>query len=85
MDIVFSKKFYRNHTKLDLKIKQRFINRLKLFRKNRYHPILNNHKLQGGWINHNSINITSDIRAIYIKEGGIIIFKTIGTHSDLYQ
>jgi mRNA interferase YafQ len=73
------------YQKLDQDLKNKISNRLKLFERNPFTPILKNHKLRGNWKNHSSINITADIRAIYTKEKDVITFKIIGTHDDLYN
>lgn len=85
MKIVFHKVFHKKYKKLPKKIQAAFSNRLKIFQVNAYDPILNNHKLHGEYDSFRSINVTSDIRAIYKAIGDIIEFYTIGSHSDLYE
>jgi len=48
------------------------------------HPLLNNHDVSKVYTGCRSINITGDYRAIFQDEGEIVIFITIGTHSELY-
>lgn len=55
-----------------------------------YHPILRNHPLRGNYRGYNSINITGDWRALFSIDCDYannirIIFKLIGTHSQLYE
>jgi addiction module RelE/StbE family toxin len=69
------------------KIKLVFKNKLKIFIKNQYNPILNNHSLSGKLKKYRTINISGDWRAIFqeIKEEDSIYFVAIGTHSQLYS
>lgn len=86
MIIGSTKKFNKQLVKFPIEIERKFIERLMIFKDNPYHPILKNHNLKGKFSNCKSINITSDIRAIYKEEGAdLVIFIEIGTHSELYQ
>jgi addiction module RelE/StbE family toxin len=86
MDIKFSKKFTKQYDKLSLQLKDRFDERLEIFKKNKYQTILNNHKLHGEYAGYRSINITANIRAIYRElEKDHVSFVTIGTHTELYK
>ena len=49
-----------------------------------FDPILNNHALKGKYLGYRSINITGDLRVLYKKEGNMMIFTVIDTHSNLY-
>ena len=51
---------------------------------NEFHPILNNHALSGEYEGYRSINITGDLRVLYRREGEVVIFVTIDSHSNLY-
>ena len=67
-------------------VKDKFEERVRLFRKDMFKPILNNHSLQGEWIGCRSINITGDFRAVYEELGNNHFeFIAIGTHSELYS
>ena len=85
MQIDYSLNFKKRIRKLPKSIVEKFYIRLKLFEKDRFNPILNNHKLHGEYEGSNSINITGDFRAIfkYINEN-YILFSDIGTHPELY-
>jgi len=85
MIVTSSKKFNNQLSKVPENIQFKFFERLEMFKQNKYHPLLNNHKLHGEWFNHNSINITSDVRTIYKQNFETITFVAIGSHSDLYQ
>lgn len=75
--------------KQNVKIRNSFLNSIKLFAKNHYDPQLNNHDLKREWIGHRSIDITTDWRAIYeeVDEGDEIIayFVALGMHNQLYR
>lgn len=88
--IDYSKKFLKQLKKTPLGIKSSFRNRLKLYLKDPFHPLLNNHKLTGKFSGSRSINITGDWRAIfaeYIHKNGekVVIFEVLGTHNQLYK
>lgn len=86
MKIKYSREFKRQYTKAPKKIKQAFKNKRNLFLKNPHNPILNNHKLKGRLKGYRSINITGDWRTIYSQpKKDIVIFKALGTHSQLYK
>ncbi len=85
MEYVTSKKFDKNFSKLSKKIKAQAINQFEKFIVDPTEESLNNHKLHGRWSKYRSINITGNIRAIYIKDGDIARFIDIGSHSELYS
>ena len=82
--------YHRNFKKMFKKhpawIKDKFEERIKLFRKDMFEPILNNHSLKDEWLGCKSINITGDVRAIFEDLGDYHFeFVAIGTHSELYS
>ena len=86
----YSRVFAKQLKKAPLKIKEAFRKRREIFFENPFNPQLNNHQLTGDYKEHRSINITGDWRAIFTqnldKEGNkTILFKLIGTHSQLYR
>lgn len=85
MQIDYSSNFKKRIRKLPKSIVEKFYIRLTLFEKDRFNPILNNHKLHGEYEGSSSINVTGDFRAIfkYINEN-YILFSDIGTHPELY-
>ena len=84
MKINFHKDFTKSFKRLPLKTKKKFQDRLVLFEKDEFDPVLNNHALKGVYSGYRSINITGDIRVIYKKGSGVVIFVAIGSHSNLY-
>lgn len=85
MTIVLHRRFEKQYSKLPKKVKERARARLTLFSEDEFHPTLNNHPLQGRYSGHRSINITGDLRALYmVTSTGVRLFLTIGTHSHLY-
>lgn len=87
--IDYSKVFDKQLRRTPLKIKIAFRNRLELFLKQPFHPLLNNHSLSGKLSGYRSINVTGDWRAIYSiadkEETKVTVFEMIGTHSQLYK
>lgn len=84
MIINFHKDFAKGFRKLPSKIRKRFQERLIIFEKDEFSPVLNNHALKGTYQGYRSINVSGDIRAIYKKSAQDVIFVIIGSHSSLY-
>lgn len=78
------KKFEKRYTKLPPNIKEQFKIRRDLFLKDPFHPLLNNHSVEKVFPGSRSINITGDYRAVFTQTDDLVMFTTIGTHSELY-
>tara|TARA_Y100000310_G_scaffold212851_1_gene213729 strand:+ start:442 stop:705 length:264 start_codon:yes stop_codon:yes gene_type:complete len=86
MTIEFKRGFQKRYKKISLNIRHQFEDRLRLFSKELYHPMLNNHPLIGDRSGQWSINVTGDWRAIYVFRGrNTVVFIDIDTHSNLYK
>ena len=86
MKVFFHRSFEKAYKKLPERIQTQFKKRLALFCQNPFDPILNNHNLEGKFKECRSINVSGDIRALYVPlEGETAAFLLIGTHSDLYS
>lgn len=83
MIIVYHIDFKKSYKKLPPKVKEKLEDRLRLFAKDEFDPILNNHSLKGKWLGYRSINITGDLRAIFKRGTGEVIFSAIDSHSNL--
>jgi addiction module RelE/StbE family toxin len=85
MIIDFLPKFKKQYQKLPIKLQEQFDNRLQLFLDDPTAPQLRIHPLKGNYAGYWSMNVSGDLRALYVKEAEqIIIFALIGTHSNLY-
>lgn len=89
MKVKFSPEFYQIYKKkIDVRIRNRFNDQIKIFRNNPLDTELHNHTLKDEWEGYRSINITNDYRAIYheIVEGEepVAYFITLRTHKELY-
>lgn len=84
MNISSNKDFEKDYKKLPKNIQERFKERIQLFQKDQFDPILNNHSLRGQYQGYRSINVTGDLRAIFKRNGNEVIFVAIGSHSNLY-
>jgi len=83
--IDFTKNFSKQFKVLRPKQKDRFYDRLDLFKKNPHDKTLRDHALKGKYKGYRSIDIEGDLRALYYVDGDtIVIFGFIGTHSQLY-
>ena len=86
MKVGFHPNFKKRFKKLRKAEQARCDERINLFIREQFHPLLNNHALGGEYSGCRSINITGYYRAVFEEyEGGkTIYFITIGTHSQLY-
>lgn len=86
MKIGFHRNFKKRYKKLRKAEQMRCNERLILFIQNQFHPLLNNHALNGEYKNYRSINIGGDLRALYqpISQNSAF-FINLGTHQELYQ
>ena len=70
--------------KLAPETRKRLIERIELFSDNPLNPILRNHALKGKYKEYRSIDVSGDIRALYLQKEHEAIFDAVGTHSQLY-
>lgn len=86
MRIRFHRNFEKQYRKLRGGGKKRVKERLFLFFKDEFDPLLNNHPLRGKYKGYRSINVTGDLRVIYRHiSDDIRLFVAINTHSNLYR
>lgn len=85
MKISYSKNFIKQAKKLDPKLRRKLQLRIQRFIQNPLSPELRNHQLKGKFKDYRSIDITGDIRALYLQRGEEAIFDAVGTHSQLYD
>lgn len=86
MQIGYSEKFLKQQEKAPEPVRVLFKERLRIFLRNKFDIILNNHQLKGKMKEFRSINVGGDWRALFVELGnGDVIFKAIGTHSQLYK
>lgn len=85
MTISFHKSFTKSFKKTNIKAQKKFQERLVIFEKDEFNPILNNHALIGKYKGLRSINVTGDLRAIFKREENEAIFVAIDSHSNLYK
>lgn len=84
MTISYSKNFIKQSKKLNQEIRKKLLERISLFSENPLHPLLRNHPLKGKYKNYRSIDITGDVRALYLQKENEAVFDAVGTHSQLY-
>ncbi|HEX7368073.1 MAG TPA: type II toxin-antitoxin system RelE/ParE family toxin [Candidatus Saccharimonadales bacterium] len=78
-------KFKKQYKKLPQKQQLQFDDRLRLFCTDPASPMLRVHPLKGKFAGYWSMDISGDLRALYVRRGEeVIIFALIGTHSQLY-
>jgi addiction module RelE/StbE family toxin len=85
MNIQYLPTFKKQYKKLPRKLQDQFDERLVLFLADQTLPVLRVHPLKGKFAGYWSMNVSGDVRALYIQRGDtLIIFALIGTHSQLY-
>lgn len=84
MTIAYSKAFIKQAKKLSPDLRKKLQAKIKLFASNPLDPTLRNHALKGKYKEYRSIDITGDIRALYLQNEDETIFDAVGTHSQLY-
>lgn len=84
MIIIIQKDFEKDLKKVSSKVQEKFFEKLTLFEKDQFNPILNNHALKGKYLGYRSINITGDLRAIFKISNDKATFATLDSHSNLY-
>jgi len=85
MQYILSKRFEKEFSKLPKPIKKKVIVVLQKFVDDPTDSELRNHRLSGKWKNHFSINVTGDVRAVYVYiKDDVVHFVAVGTHSELY-
>jgi len=87
MIISSNKQFDKMFQKASPQIQRAFKERVKMLEMDFHNPLLNKHKLKGEMQDYCSINVTGDWRVIFkeLKNGEIIFFILLGTHSELYK
>ena len=85
MQYILSKRFEKEFTKLPKPVKKKVLSVLQKFVNDPLDHSLKNHRLSGKWHNHFSINVTGDVRAVYVYiKDDIVYFVAVGSHSELY-
>lgn len=86
MNTRFHKNFEKQYKRLQKREKNRFKEKIQIFFKDEFDPILNNHPLKGKYKGYRSINVTGDLRAVYkrlVRDRAVFI--AIDKHSNLYK
>lgn len=89
MKIFYDPAFFDRLKKVDVRIKRKVREQIRIFSKNPNNPQLRNHSLKKEHKGYRSIDITEDYRALYkeVDKGNekIAYFILLGTHSELYK
>jgi len=82
---LFHKNFRKQYKRLTA-IQKKVDERLVLFAKDPFNPVLNNHGLTGKYKGCRSINITGNFRAVYeLIDDNTAYFIALNTHPNLYK
>jgi addiction module RelE/StbE family toxin len=86
MHIILHKGFVKAFAKLRPGEQAKFRERRDLFLEDAFDPLLNNHALHGKFTGVRSINITGDLRVLYLPlDADVVEFLTVATHAGLYS
>jgi YafQ family addiction module toxin component len=85
MAVTYSKTFIKQAKKLHPKLRKKLQQKIELFMSDPLDPTLRNHALRGKYKQYRSIDITGDVRALYLQKDDEAIFDAVGTHSQLYS
>lgn len=88
MKIIETRKFIKSRKKLSKKLQIKLIEKIKIFKEDHFHPLLNNHWLAWNYNWLRSINITWDYRLIFRELSDwtyeLVELIDIWSHSFLY-
>ena len=85
MNILFHKHFVKMHKRLPRRLQQQCEERIELFLREPFNPMLRNHALTGKFEGYRSINITGSVRTHFkVLAADTIIFVRVGSHPELY-
>lgn len=84
MTVSYTKNFIKQAKKLNPELRVKLYQSIKMFCENPLQPALRNHPLKGQFKSYRSIDITGDLRALYLQQENQAIFDVVGTHSQLY-
>lgn len=85
MRVDFHRTFRKQFKRFPARYRVAFEHRLQIFLEEPFASELNNHSLSGKWEGYRSINVTGDLRAIYLPTNkDVAFFIEIGTHHELY-
>lgn len=84
MTVSYSKNFIKQSKKFSPETRKKLLERINLFSDNPLHQLLRNHPLKGKYKNYRSIDITGDVRALYLQKENEAVFDAVGMHSQLY-
>jgi addiction module RelE/StbE family toxin len=85
MTVAYSRAFIKQAKKLSPDLRKKLQAKIKTFTNNPLSPALRNHALKGKYKEYRSIDITGDMRALYLQQDGEVVFDAVGTHSQLYE
>jgi len=88
MNIEYHKNFTKQFEKLKRREQERVVIALQLFEKDPFAEQLRNHQLKGSLSQFRSISVGGDLRLHYYEKEPnhiVVVFVTIGSHSQLYR
>jgi mRNA-degrading endonuclease YafQ of YafQ-DinJ toxin-antitoxin module len=85
MTVKWRKSFAKDYNKLDQSRKKAWYKAWLIFKDDPNHIKLRRHRLKGKYIGLESIDISPDLRALFVEIGSIYVFYYLRNHSRLYN
>lgn len=80
------KKSFKKRIAANIKLSDKFKERIDLFSQENCHPVLRDHQLSGKMKHYRSFSITGNYRVIYrVIDDNTVAFVDIGTHNQVYK
>jgi mRNA-degrading endonuclease YafQ of YafQ-DinJ toxin-antitoxin module len=86
MKIIYHKRFEKNFTRLPQKLRTKVVERIELFKKDQFNPVLKNHALKGPLSDRRAFSVTGDIRIIFEEFDNyfVVVMLDVGIHNQIY-
>lgn len=86
MEVKYHKKFNKRFYKLTPKLRKKVAEKIELFKKDPFNPILRNHALTGALYERRSFSVTGNIRVIFKPYDNyvVVVMLDVGIHNQVY-
>ncbi|MBT4384856.1 type II toxin-antitoxin system mRNA interferase toxin, RelE/StbE family [Candidatus Peregrinibacteria bacterium] len=86
MKIDYHKSFQKAFKRLDRKLQNKVIERIRLFQSDVNYPLLKNHALIGSMKGKRAISVTGNVRIIFeeYEDYTLVVMLDVGGHSQVY-
>ncbi len=84
LNIYYHPQFRKSFLCLPEEVKRKAKSRIKIFKENPFHPLLDTHKLHGKLKEQRSFSVKGQYRILFIFDNSDVIFLDIGPH-EIYK